>query len=54
MKKSEMYKMLQIIVMNESDGYMDDDCKLETLRELMAQEVLARFSEEQEAKKNEG
>lgn len=49
-----MYKTLQIIVMNESDGYMDDDCKLETMRELMTQEDLAKFSEEQKAKKNEG
>ncbi len=53
MKKSEMYKTLQIIVMDEADRYMGNDLKLETLRELMAQEDLARFSEEQAAKANE-
>ena len=48
MKKSEIYKMLQYMVLNEETGYNDDD-KLEILRELMEQEDRAKFFEEQEA-----
>lgn len=51
MKKSEIYKSLQRITLYYSP--MDYDDKLEILRELMTQEDLAKFAEEQEAKKNE-
>ena len=48
MKKSKLYKMLQYMVLTEVTGYSDDD-RLEILRELIAQEDLAKFVEEQEA-----
>ena len=48
MKKSELYHTLQQIVVTDSELYEED--KLEILRELFAQEDLAKFSEEQEAK----
>lgn len=48
MKKSEIYHLLQISAMR--DGDLDYDETLEVLRELMRQEDIALFSEEQEAK----
>lgn len=52
MKKSEMYKAVQEIVLLHS-GTLTSDERLEILRELMTQEDIAEFYEEQEAKKNE-
>lgn len=52
MKKSEMYKEAQRIVLLNS-GLLTSDERLEILRELMTQEDIAEFAEEQEAKKNE-
>lgn len=49
MKKSEIYRICQLMVLHEGSGFVGDD-KLAILRELMAQEDLARFSEEQAAK----
>lgn len=46
MKKSEIYHMLQITAMK--DGNLSYEETLEVLRELMRQEDLAKFSEEQE------
>ena len=51
MKKSEMYKNLQYIVLRDSESSYD--FMLEALRELMTQEDFMKFSEEQEEKKNE-
>lgn len=48
MKKSEIYRMLQYMVLRDHEILSPD--KLEILRELMAQEDLAKFTEEQEAK----
>lgn len=48
MKKSEIYKMLQVIVMDYNCGGGNYEDKLAILRELMAQEDLARFKEEHE------
>lgn len=52
MKKSEIYHKLQIMVLAEANvgTYEDAGESLEILRELFAQEDLAKFSEEQEAK----
>lgn len=48
MKKREIYKLAQVAVIeSELPGYT----KLEILRELMQQEDLARYCEEQEAAK---
>lgn len=52
MKKSEMYLQLQRTLITEELQF-DYDERLEVLRELMAQEDLAKFAEEQEAKANE-
>lgn len=52
MKKSEMYKKLQMIVLDYDRGTIAYDDRLEILRELMVQEDLARFSEEQTGKAN--
>ena len=49
MNKSVMYNVLQIMVLHD-ETELNDDGKLQVLRELMAQEDLARFSEEQAAK----
>lgn len=48
MKKSEIYRKLQIIVINEKTMFRDDD-KLEILRELMNREDIEEFSEKQES-----
>lgn len=48
MKKSELYHCMQEMLISE-DCCLDDDVKLEALREMMRQEDLAKFSEEQEA-----
>lgn len=48
MKKSEMYHLLQKLVMVDNDYFTCYDEKLEVLRELMRQEALEKFSEEQE------
>jgi hypothetical protein len=48
-----MYKKLQMIVLDYDRGTIAYDDRLEILRELMVQEDLARFSEEQAAKANE-
>lgn len=48
MKKSEIYHTLQQIVVCDPELY--EETKLEILRELFAQEDLAKSSEEQEAK----
>ena len=53
MKKSEMYRMLQMTLITD-EAQFDYGEKLEALRELMIQEDLAKYEEEQEAKKNEG
>lgn len=53
MKKSEMYKTVQKIMLFHG-GTLTADERLQILRELMMQEDLAKFAEEQEAKKNEG
>ena len=47
MKKSVLYSMLQHVVLKE-DGFLSDSSKLEILRELFAQEDLARYAEEHE------
>lgn len=52
MKKSEMYRLLQRTLITDEVQF-DYDEKLEVLRELMAQEDLAKFSEEQAEKVNE-
>lgn len=52
MKKSDIYRACQQLVLHAGDLY-PDHIKLEFLRELMTQEDLAKFAEEQEAKKNE-
>jgi hypothetical protein len=52
-KKSEMYKKLQMIVLDYDRGTIAYDDRLEILRELMVQEDLAKFSEEQAEKANE-
>jgi len=52
-KKSEMYRMLQMTLITD-EAQFDYGEKLEALRELMIQEDLAKYEEEQEAKKNEG
>ncbi len=52
MDKSVIYKVLQIMVLHD-ETELTDDGKLQVLRELFAQEDLARFSEEQAAKANE-
>ena len=46
MKKSELYKSAQIAVLNSMSICAVD--KLEILKELMSQESLAKFCEEQE------
>lgn len=48
MKKSEIYHKAQILVLSSAD--LTYETELEMLRELIAQEDLAKFSEEQEAK----
>lgn len=50
MKKSEMYKDIQRLVLFYSGNNLAGDARLEMLRELMAQEDLAKYAEEQEAK----
>lgn len=52
MKKSLMYSVVQHLVLNDQ-MQLSNEMKLEILRELMAQEDLARFSEEQTEKANE-
>ena len=49
MKKSEMYRLAQIAVVNSQSICVTD--KLEVLKELMDAEKLSRFGEEQEEKK---
>lgn len=53
MKKSELYKKVQMIVMDYDGSMINYDDKLPILRELMVQEDLARFAEKQGAKQNE-
>lgn len=52
MKRSEMYRHLQLMLV-ETTGWHGDDREsvLQMLRELIVQEDLAKFSEEQEADK---
>ena len=52
MKKSQFYRKLQLIVLDE-DIYFDHMEKLEVLRELFVQEDLAKYAEEQEEQKQE-
>lgn len=52
MKKSEMYKAVQEIVLLHS-GTLTSDERLEILRELMTQEDLAKFVERQGVNANE-
>lgn len=47
-----MYSVMQHLVLNDQ-LQLSNEMKLEVLRELMAQEDLARFSEEQTEKANE-
>lgn len=49
MKKSQLYRMLQHVVLDETKILHNSD-KLEMFRELFIQEDLAKFAEEQEAK----
>ena len=48
MKKSEIYNLAQCTVLNSG---LRNETKLEVLRELMSQEDLAIFCEEQEVKR---
>lgn len=48
MKKSEMYRMAQLAVLNAE--FLDDRIKLDIIHELVGQEDLKRFVEQ----KNEG
>lgn len=48
MKKSEIYRVCQLVVVRETDLSAEET--IEILRELFVQEDLAKFSEEQEAK----
>lgn len=48
MKKSEMYRTLQLLVLNSEE--LNDVPKLVILRELFKQEDLAKYAEEQEEK----
>lgn len=50
MKKSEMYKEMQKLVLFYSGCNLTGDERLEMIAELMDQEALAKFAEEQEAK----
>lgn len=50
MKKSEIYKELQRIVLHYKGSTIAYDWMLEILRELMRQEDMAKFAEEQEEK----
>ena len=50
MKKSQLYYEMQHVVLNSAKEMMNST-KLEMLRELMAQEDLAKYSEEHEANK---
>ena len=52
MTKSKIYEVLQIMVLHDETELFDTG-KLQILRELMIQEDLAKFAEEQEAKANE-
>lgn len=49
MKKSEIYRLAQFTVLR--DGVLYPDQKLDILRELMKQEDLALFCEQQEEEK---
>lgn len=49
MKKSDVYKLAQVAVINASMCAVD---KLEILKELMSQESLAKFCEEQKKGEN--
>ena len=49
MKKSEIYHVLQKLVLSDSARFNNYDEKLTVLRELFVQEDLAKFAEEQEA-----
>ena len=48
MMKSELYRLAQVAVMDL--GIINHKDRLEILRELMSQEDLAKFVEEQESK----
>lgn len=50
MKKSEIYHVLQKLVLSESTRFTNYEETLTVLRELFVQEDLAKFAEEQEAK----
>lgn len=52
MKTSEIYRLCQRLVLHGGD-LCPDQVKLEALRELFMQEDLAKYTEEQETKKNE-
>lgn len=52
MKKSEMYKELQKLVLFYSGCNLTGDERLEMISELMTQEALAKFAEEQAEKEN--
>lgn len=47
MKKSEIYHTLQLLVVKDYD--LDAEPTIEILRELIAQEDLAKYTEEKEA-----
>lgn len=51
MKKSEIYRMVQVAILDNDK--IAETFKLEILRELFAQEDLAKFSEAQEVKQQE-
>ena len=47
MKKSEIYRMTQLVVL--ATGFLNDSDKLEIIRELMEKEDTALFCEKQES-----
>lgn len=49
MKKSEIYRLAQVAVLAQP---LTDSVKITVLRELMVQEDLAKFCEQQEEKEN--
>ena len=55
MKKSKMYHKLQLLVLSEAytGTYVEAEESITILRELMYQEDLAKFAEEQAEKANE-
>ena len=51
MKKSEMYRVAQVAILDDKSLSISE--RLETLKELMAAESVAKYSEEKEAEQEE-